>query len=217
LGTLTLLLFPKNQFWLQQIRKNMKRRIFIAVVFLSLFFFETLSQNNYTLSVANTAICLPRNNTKFTLNVKLISPTTSCQITSYKIFWGDSKDSTFTYNPNVTDHQHEYDFKNFVTSCSEYVERDVKIETNNINCKSNITPVFFYNSPNPSFTANRTLPCIGQEVIFSPNACPSTSNTSYLWDYDDGSIPDNKGKHTFNKTGVYSVKLIINQTVNNHN
>lgn len=185
---------------------------FIVLVIVFFVCIETVqAQNsNYTVSsVAGTSICLKRGEEKYVLKVKINAPASACTITKYKIIWDDGKEDSFPFDPSKTEHEHEYDFKDFVNSCTERVRRNVEIETDNKNCESNITPVNFFNAPKPDFTTNRQFPCAGQSVSFYPESCPSTSNTSLIWSYGDGSADDDKGSHTFAKSGTYDVKLTV--------
>ncbi|MEA5461070.1 PKD domain-containing protein [Arcicella sp. LKC2W] len=143
------------------------------------------------------------------MKIKINVPNSPCTISKYKIIWDDGKEDTYPFDLTKTEHEHEYDFKDFVNGCSERIRKQVEILTDNKNCESNITPVNFYNTPNPNFTANRQFPCVGQEVIFSPQACPSTNNVQYTWDYGDGTATDNRGRYTYPKIGTYSVKLTV--------
>ena len=189
----------------------MRKQYYYLFIILFLFCVNVNAQNsNYTVSsVAGTSICLPRNQTKYILKIKINVPSSPCTITKYKIIWDDGQEDTYPFDLTKTEHEHEYDFKDFVNGCSERIRKQVEILTDNKNCESNITPVNFYNTPKPNFTVNRLLPCVGQEVNFSPEACPSTNNVKYTWDYGDGSPTDDKGKYTYPKTGTYSVKLTV--------
>jgi gliding motility-associated-like protein len=64
----------------------------------------------------------------------------------------------------------------------------------------------------PAFVASDTTPCRGVPVVFSTGLSP-TDIVSYTWDFGDGSPAVNGSagtvSHTFNRTGLYSVRMIM--------
>lgn len=164
--------------------------------------------SNYTISsLDGTAICLKRSDSTFTLRVKINAPASACKINKYKIIWGDGVEDTFNFDPNSTEHNHTYNFRPFISSCNISVRMNAEIETDNKNCQSNITPVYFYNEPKPDFVLPSQR-CVGQLISFSGQMCPNSPTTKMFWEYGDNTS-DSTGVHAYTKAGTYKVKLTV--------
>lgn len=77
------------------------------------------------------------------------------------------------------------------------------------NCTDTTTTDFVkvYPKPKASFTADRYVVCIGNEVAFQNQ---SELGTSYLWDFGDGNNSTlSDPKHIYTKSGLYTVKLLV--------
>jgi PKD repeat protein len=123
-------------------------------------------------------------------------------------FW-DFGDSTTSIEPVVT---HVFE------KGGQYkVSLTVK-DTSGLACDSaSITQIVHVNMPpEPAFVAPETA-CVGEAVIFDASSTTDDTpeNLTYIWDFNDGDSAEGKqAAKKFEKGGVYSVKLTVDDNAN---
>jgi gliding motility-associated-like protein len=183
------------------------KKLFLTIT-MSLLGNGIIAQNNNgaTITAADGVfeICVPSSG-KLKLKAKLTIPSTHPGVKKFTIRWDSQKTEDFTdVNASL---EYDIDLSNFVKNCSGDQTFDVKLKTENNDGTSdnNAYELTFRNIPRPSFKPR--IGCSGREISFQNESCPQSTSTKYLWDYGDGSTPDEKGSHLFSAPKTYSVTL----------
>jgi gliding motility-associated-like protein len=171
----------------------MKRRIFIAVVFLSLTLINSVfSQDRATFDICGKdgctgLICIAPSDTSYPVKIKIVLPlaTPACTTTKFEIDWGDNSKEVFTLPVNL-EQSHSYNLKNFLKLCNDDSKPyRIFVTPNCPNTDKGIT-LTFNKKPVASIGLQRDA-CEGVNINLQNNSCPvNSSDISYLWDLGNG-------------------------------
>jgi gliding motility-associated-like protein len=128
--------------------------------------------------------------------------TSNSAITNYHWIFGDGSSDAFTANPS-----HSYNFN------GQFYP--MLIVTNADGCKDTVvySVIDVGGTLNPIFNAQPTTQCVDQPVSFFNQTQGAGPNTTYLWDFGDGSTSNQTNPtHQYSDTGYFDIKLtVINQ------
>lgn len=128
----------------------------------------------------------------------------SGNITSY--YWDFGDGSTLKNNFNILSHLYSQPQKATV----------VLTATNNYGCYSTISKkdvITIIPSLTAGFFADKTFICREADPVQFTDTCSGPGTLSYLWDFGDGNTSTQKDPlYTYNKKGIYTVKLTVNSS-----
>jgi gliding motility-associated-like protein len=163
------------------------------IVLSSLFSMAALAQPKANFTISSTAGCSP-------LTVKFTNTTT-----------GGTAPYTYLWRLGNTNLANTKDAGAIYILCKTY--NVTLIVTDNAGKIDSITkPVTVYCGPKADFKVDVVKGCPPFDVTFTDASTAGSSPiTSWLWDFDDGSTStlQNPGKHTYTKTGIFSVTLDV--------
>ncbi len=185
-------------------------------LFLFLVFHQnSKAQNDPTISVCGGGqkVCATSDSQMVCVKI-ILDPTYNKQIDKFTIDWGDFTPKTTIVGSLTPPNQvHYFSLKNFFYTCNDNKKYFITLATFEKGKKDpveNIIPLTIINPPIARFSLNPNPACVGQEVSFSNNSCPSTGLSDPKIDYGDGSpVTMTAFKHTYNAVGTYNAKLSV--------
>jgi gliding motility-associated-like protein len=142
----------------------------------------------------------------------IVDPDYTEDIDFFEIRWGDGSITTVPGSLDPDDQFHEYDFSDFVGTCTYSIE-DIAIRLDTyLEDGTSINSAFFptfVNFPIAIINNPPAFACVGEEVCFDDNSCPTEQLSLVGWSLSDGTpLPDN-GCYTFDEPGTYTVVLEV--------
>ena len=143
----------------------------------------------------------------------IVDPDYGETIDSFEIEWGDGSSIIIPGSMNPNDQFHEYDLTSFIQDCS-YLTNEFSIvlftyiEGESVPINNSFLPTFF-NFPQATIDSPPAFSCVGEEVCFQDDSCPTEELSLVGWSLSDGTpLPDN-GCYTFDTPGTYTVVLEV--------
>lgn len=142
----------------------------------------------------------------------IVDPDYAEEIDYFEIRWGDGSITEVPGSLDPDDQFHEYDFSDFVGTCTYSIE-DIAIRLDTyLEDGTSINSAFFptfVNFPIARINNPPAFACVGEEVCFDDNSCPTEQLSLVGWSLSDGTpLPDN-GCYTFDEPGTYTVVLEV--------
>lgn len=142
----------------------------------------------------------------------IVDPDYTEPIDYFEITWGDGTSTTVEGSLNPPDQIHPYDFNDFVGSCTYSVtDITIRLDTyleDGTSINSGFFPTFV-NYPTAEFDHTPAYACVGEEVCFGDDSCPTQNLNVLGWHFSDGTPLSENGCYTFDTPGTYTVTLEV--------
>lgn len=176
--------------------------------------FHLSAQNEPTIATCDgeQTLCLDDNNFELCVTITVDSGLPSA-IDHFEIDWDDGSEPTIVAgSQNPADQSHSFDFSSFYNTCTDDIRHSIFLLTylDDGTILNNGFIATFLNPPISSFALTPSVICVGEEVCFNDNSCPSENTTVLSYNYGDGSSGEENCR-IYNQVGTYQ----ITQTVEN--
>lgn len=142
----------------------------------------------------------------------IVDPNYSGNIDYFEISWGDGTTTTVEGSLNPEEQDHEYDFTDFVGTCT-YSITDIVIRLDTyLEDGTSINSAFFptfVNFPIAMIGNAQSFVCVGEEICFDNSSCPTQNLDLVGWSLADGTPLPDDGCFTFDTPGTYTVILEV--------
>lgn len=190
------------------------KRFFLFITLLLIFHTELNAQiTPPTIQACGSSQQFCLSETTFELCVKIeVVAGLPADIDHFEITWGDNSPITnVPGSSNPANQFHIYDFTSFFSTCEFEEERLVKLETFLVDgtVYNSLFLATFRNPPTAILNISPSIICVGDEICFDNNSCPTEQLTTVSYNYGDGSSLGTDECHIYNQVGTYNVTLEV--------
>lgn len=142
-----------------------------------------------------------------------VDPAFPQSIDRFEINWGDGTMVTVVPgSANPPNQLHTYDLSDFFGTC-DYINDDFVVRLDAFLDDGTSTNNAFFpafkNPPQAIIENNVSVACVGEEVCFSDNSCPTENLELVSWDFGDGTGSNTESCHTYDTPGTYITTLTV--------
>ena len=142
-----------------------------------------------------------------------VDPAFPQSIDRFEINWGDGTMVTVVPgSANPPNQFHTYDLSDFFGTC-DYINDDFVVRLDAfLDDGTSTNNAFFpaFKNPPQAIIQNSTnIACVGEEVCFTDNSCPTENLELVNWDFGDGTTSNSESCHTYDAPGTYITTLTV--------